>query len=546
MGTFEVTRARQRLGFTPSTGAPIRADVRGTGGIGGAIGQTALGIGKLAIAIHEKRQQMTDDISRVEADRLRKNGNLEFEQYKLDNTQDTWHKFRQEQSRRIAGEVNTLPFSKNELMIQSARSDSYSETSSATALIDATNQLQTETRKVQIDAMVEAFATGNIQDQDDAVQNFRNGEATKAMGSEMESLIIKAAQKKGAKIQDGRQKNTVLAASLTQRNAEGILDVEAANRVIDASDLPADKKLDLSQQITTKAGQEKALSDDLFQGRQGDATEQLSEQLRNNTLTNAIIDAVDLQAIGDQKQDEFKWKQNFKKILRGTLTRTEPLVSNEAVYDALTVGSELVKRGTKSPAEWEMEFNTANAEGQLNFEDRRALRSKDIVATESMQNTTFTQTTQDNKPSLIEVSEGELASLQTAQKLAIQRKDITSIEALNKALQKNQIQRWNFGRYRTELRTQIAQHPEWSQKQIFTASDILIEQFDKPFEELVNEFDNSNPNRAITKTPPDEIFKDIWSGLSQDDKALIWSERLAGTPVQILLDSDEVKAAEKK
>ena len=39
MGTFEITRARQQLGFTPATSAHANIDVRGTGGSGAAMGQ---------------------------------------------------------------------------------------------------------------------------------------------------------------------------------------------------------------------------------------------------------------------------------------------------------------------------------------------------------------------------------------------------------------------------------------------------------------------------------------------------------------------------
>ena len=41
-GTFPITQARERLGFTPSTAVRANIDVSGTGGIGGAVGQAVL------------------------------------------------------------------------------------------------------------------------------------------------------------------------------------------------------------------------------------------------------------------------------------------------------------------------------------------------------------------------------------------------------------------------------------------------------------------------------------------------------------------------
>jgi hypothetical protein len=149
-----------------------------------------------------------------------------------------------------------------------------------------------------------------------------------------------------------------------------------------------------------------------------------------------------------------------------------------------------------------------------------------------MQNSTFTQTTTDNRASLVAATESELQAMVTARDLAIKLKDVPKVNALDKALKKSQVQKWNFGRYRTDLRKQISQNPEWSQKQIFVASDILIEKYDKPFDALVNEFDNDNADSAITATPPDDAFKDIWKGLSQSDKAKVWALRMAGASVE--------------
>ena len=82
---------------------------------------------------------------------------------------------------------------------------------------------------------------------------------------------------------------------------------------------------------------------------------------------------------------------------------------------------------------------------------------------------------------------------------------------------------------------QIDQNPEWSQKQIFTAQEILTDQLDMPVDQLLKEFDAQNPNRAVMKTPPSIDFKDIWSDLSIDDKAKVWELTMRGAPAEVIL-----------
>ena len=252
-------------------------------------------------------------------------------------------------------------------------------------------------------------------------------------------------------------------------------------------------------------------------------------------LTDETIDILDLQAIGKQKTAETAFKRQWKKILRENLKLGDPLVSNEDVYDSLTVGSELVERGAKSPAEWEGEFREALVNRHINPADRRTLRSKDIVATKTMQNSSFTQTTVDNRGSLVQLREDEITAMISARDQAARLKDIKGVNILNFSLKKVQAQKWNYGRYRTDLRTQIAQNPEWSQKQIFIASSQLVEKYDIDDADLLTQFDTQSPDQSILLTPPDDRLNDVWEGLSQSDKAKIWEIRLNGGSIEEIL-----------
>ena len=211
--------------------------------------------------------------------------------------------------------------------------------------------------------------------------------------------------------------------------------------------------------------------------------------------------------------------------------------SDNDVYDELVEASESVERGTMSPAVFEELY--ADKKQFLDKTDQRAIRSKDIVATKTMQNRAFTDAMSATLPTLVELTESDLGAIKLARQNAEVIKDIASINLFNIAIKKNQAERWNYGRFRKQLRSQIDQNPEWSQKQIYVAQEILVDQLDIPVDQLLKEFDGQNPNRAIMKTPPSIDFKDIWPDLSIDDKAKIWELTMRGAPSEVILEAIE-------
>ena len=309
----------------------------------------------------------------------------------------------------------------------------------------------------------------------------------------------------------------------------------AFEAIQNAKTLTPQEKTSFENSVTNRALQLRNLSNEAFDDRAGQATEGWFKSLEEGTLTDDEIVATDLQAVGEQKTSEVTLKRQWQKILRDTIKLTEPLISNESVYDSLVVGSEQVERGTKSPAEWDLEYAQAWANGDLEKEDRRGLRTRDIVATKTMQNRAFSESTTNNLSRLVELRDDELSGLITARDNALKIKDLKTVNALNFSIKKAQIQKWNYGRFRTELRSQIAQNENWSQKQIFAAADILTENYDKPVADLMLEFEKANPNKSILKTSPDIEFKDIWKDLPDEDKAKVWELRLMGVPVKEIL-----------
>ena len=541
--------ARQELGFTPSTAVRANIDVSGTGGQGGAIGQGLIA-GIKAIKeksdrrklIELKRQEMTDGNSSALATNIRNAADVSFRTFKTVNPQETWETERERVNKESTEAINKLSFSPDALTTENIRTEGWADVSGRKALGDATRQLQTDTIDVQTDAILQAFTSGSAQEQATAATRYAS--LGPNMGKDKAEVLadLKEAKKIGFAERDKRvaklQKNATLGLALGQRDEEGVLDVKRADAIADASGLPENDKLDIKNQIDNRKNQEKKRSDEAFKDRTGEEDARLSELLLDTQLTDQEIDLVDLKSVGDQKTFEKNWKANWKSDLRKINALSEPVSSVESSYDDLVTGSEAVERGALSPAEWETNFRKAWADGELEKEDRRALRSKDIVATKTMQNRAFAAQTDgasDARFSLVEATEDQLASFATQKKLRISDKQFSAAEALNKAIQKGQIQRWNFGRYRDSLRTQMSQNPEWSQEQIFVASDILTNEFDKDFDVLVTEFDTANPSKAITKTPPDPEFRDIWKELSVEDKAKIWDLRMAGESVESII-----------
>ena len=185
MGTFEITRARQQLGFTPTTSAMTNIDVRGAGGTTGSAGQGILkGVSqfmaarekqkeemnaarakqqKILEAIREKKQQMVDGNNAVIIQKDIDLAEQEYLQYKINNPQETWEAFRINQAKELSEKPAKLPFSPDALVEQQLKVSSYGEVAVAKALTDSMYQLRTDTIDAQYNGLVDAFRSGEPQ-----------------------------------------------------------------------------------------------------------------------------------------------------------------------------------------------------------------------------------------------------------------------------------------------------------------------------------------------------------------------------------------------
>lgn len=525
MAKFPIQRAPERLGVVPTTAVRARIDVRtGEREVAEAVsggGEALFGLGIKIDIINAKTQLAESDVAA--ADTINKYF-LELEGNDNPETYGT--------------ELNQL-FDKLEGLAPTNRRASrvYSQNLAQQRLTLGKQTRDAAKKKIKSKAQAADFL---LLQKAKETGNFITYKASVINGVKLGVYDAKEGERllDGAdKERDKKEKDNTLGMALTQRDEDGILIVEEANKIITASTvLTPDEKIDLLNQVTNRSIQEKNRRDEQFKNRMGEEAERLGKLLVDDELIEQEMDEIDLGGVGEQKSQEETFKRKWKRILRETLSRPEPFVSDNDVYDFLSMGVELVERGAKSPAEWETEFAEANAAGLLNEEDRRNLRSKDIVATKTMQNRAFgDMKTNTLRPRLVEIRQGELAGLMEAREFALKSKDFKAADALNFNIKKAQVQEWNFGRSYREFRSQIAQNPEWSQKQIFVASDIIAEQFDKDLSVLMEEFDKVNPQDSILSTPPDDEFQDIWNDLSQEDRAKVWEARMLGASTREII-----------
>ena len=407
------------------------------------------------------------------------------------------------------------------------------------ALIKTSEAYETALIEGDIDSIVEA--EGLL---DEQLKNMPKAEAAK-FKDELEERAVKEMERKALKNQMDRAalnpESTIriINDELKQRKigkTSLLIGISAADyALLSNSELQSIKKY--AETLIEKAGTDseislnQALVDAYGRIRDGD------------TDIDAMMDAIDADpSMTDEHklQAAEKIPTYFNKI-NSTKTADE---SSELIYSRLVEASELVERGAMSPAAFEEKY--ANLKEFLTRDDQRDIRSKDVVATKTMQNRSFIDATTSALPTFVERTESEMAGLILARQNAEALKDLDRVNFFNIAIKKNQAQRWNYGRFRKQLRSQIGQNPEWSQSQIFVAQEVLTDQLDMDVASLLREFDGQNPNRAIIKTPPSDDFKDIWKDLSPEDRAMIWSERMAGTPIRVLLGSEEVEEAKKK
>ncbi len=173
MGTFEITRARQKLGFTPATSVRGDLDVRGTGGIGGAIGQALLKGTAIGLELFQRKQQMDDNLTRADAQKIRTDAELEIELFRTENA-DTrlWPKQAEEVFGRANNQISSLEPSNRMRRIINSETSAWSSKQGTQFTIEEIEQKKQDTKVVMIDEIVEAFRVNDPERKVVALENF--------------------------------------------------------------------------------------------------------------------------------------------------------------------------------------------------------------------------------------------------------------------------------------------------------------------------------------------------------------------------------------
>lgn len=539
MAKFPIQTARQELGVTPTTAVRFTGDTR-TGDIGGVVGQAALaGIGIIQ-RIRQKRQEMLDTRSSITAGSFITtaiNENIAFRNTNADTM--TWAKDLQERLSGAEKQITALDMSEDTRLLVNAKFQAKSEEALSRSLIAETDRDREDTRDAIISDVVEQYTNGTVQDQQDAGKRFLEISST-LMDENEARATLKTAIMAGQKANIENQKKDLMnQAAIKPELITSFIDAELKSRkegkkAIDEFASMSNTDLEDIRDYANSVG-EKAQTDSEI--AVDTAIVDAYGKIRDGeTDIDAMIDAIEADPTISDKDKIIaaeKIPTYFNKI--NSIKVADE--SDEDVYDELTRASESVERGTMSPAAFEELY--ADKKGELDKDDQRTIRSKDIVATKTMQNRAFTDAMSVTLPTLVEITESEMGAIKLARQNAEIIKDIARVNMFNIAIKKNQAERWNYGRFRKQLRSQIDQNPEWSQKQIYVAQEILVDQLDMPVDQLLKEFDDQNPDRAIMKTPPSIDFKDIWRDLSIDDKAKVWELTMRGAPSEVIIEAIE-------
>jgi hypothetical protein len=181
------------------------------------------------------------------------------------------------------------------------------------------------------------------------------------------------------KDRDIAEKNEVFTRASSQRDEEGIMDVDRALAHVDAWDGPENDKADIRNQIQNKAAQEQKRSDEALANRTGEEDERLNQLLIDNQLSDQEIELVDLGARGKQKTFEDGWKDGWKKRLRDDLKlgtqKPWPLVDNDTAVQDLETKLTEQSSGSTDINETYKFINDAAAKGLLTKGTRDKMRS---------------------------------------------------------------------------------------------------------------------------------------------------------------------------
>lgn len=187
MAEFPIERARQKLGFTPSTAVRADIDVRtGEGAVGAAIGQALI----TGTELYIRKKKMDDALVRDEAIQIRKSAELEIELFREQNA-DTrlWSKQAEEVLEKVTNKISGLGASREMTQINNLETLNWRSQKGTAFLIDEVKQKKEDTKTVMVDEIIEAYRLADPEKIHRANKNFDSN--SKGIFSPDEARIIK-------------------------------------------------------------------------------------------------------------------------------------------------------------------------------------------------------------------------------------------------------------------------------------------------------------------------------------------------------------------
>lgn len=465
-GTFPITRARQELGFTPTTAVRAGIDVR-QGDVGAAVGQALIAGGRelgrrrqRQEQIRLRRQQMTDANSAVLAEKLRSTADAEFGAFKLTNSQETWEEERIRQTTKVASQIAGLDFSSDALESQRVQSETYSAVQSAKALTDATRQLRTDTIAAQTEAMTEAFRTGGAKEQLDAITRFRDNGAN--MGKDKVEVLndIKAARDAGRSLRSEDLVNGVHAAiEAGARTGDfSIAEQLATNDVIPEKDqtvlrntIRANKNVFNSKQEAVREANTTDFVLRIAEGRSIPGTPQVGVSEINDALRDGKIDL--------SQRDDL-----IKRIAKPDIETDR--VRQAELYDM----SLKIWKGAVTKAEYDKALNDSSL--KLDDPAYNLLAKSGADTLKSSQAEALTRANNETRSVLVDFVSQDGFDRFIADSIRGLAPDIAKAFEDN-ANEERQLQFWSLSRYNAEVRQWIQENPDKLGKDFFQFSEGL-------------------------------------------------------------------------
>jgi len=275
MAKFPIKRAKR---LPPAVGPSVRADIDvRTGGraIGGAIaglGGAISGVGERRRReqkaeqeelerITEYRQRLQDTRSSITADSLTTTAiseNLAFREINADTT--TWSPDLRDRLNTANSEIGELSMSEDIRELLFVKFQARSREALAKSLIAETRREVEDTQAAAVIAYVDAVESGDEILIKDATRNFDDSFVGIVDEAERRE-IHKQATLEGLKRRKIKDIDAVLEGALSNRTPTGDIDLEAANKFIDNSDLAATRKASLKTTINEQKRREQQQKD---------------------------------------------------------------------------------------------------------------------------------------------------------------------------------------------------------------------------------------------------------------------------------------------